>query len=125
MTKTTTDDNGDGIAKPKEELGRIAAEADPQARVRPIYDQYIDRVGQVVLGYVIGFARGDIFVDLGNGRDVGKPEVLAVLPRTEQVGSERYSQGERIRAVIKDVLEIAKGPQIILSRWSPELTRTD
>jgi len=102
-------------------LGRIAAQNAKQVlyqRVREaerenIYNEYIDRVGEVLNGTVKRFERGDIVIDLGRTE--------AVVPRSEQARHERYSQGERIRAVIVDVHKQPKGPQIVLSRTDPRL----
>src|SRR5512134_1844314 len=114
---------GDEILIPisTEGLGRIAAQSAKQVlyqRVREaerekVYNEYIDRVGEVVNGTVKRFERGDIIVDLGRTE--------AVVPRNEQARHERYSQGERIRAVIVDVHKQPKGPQIVLSRTDPRL----
>ncbi|HEX6904598.1 MAG TPA: transcription termination factor NusA [Thermoanaerobaculia bacterium] len=102
-------------------LGRIAAQNAKQVlyqRVREaerenIYNEYIDRVGEILNGTVKRFERGDIIVDLGRTE--------AIVPRSEQARHERYSQGERIRAVIVDVHKQPKGPQIVLSRTDPRL----
>jgi N utilization substance protein A len=104
-----------------EGLGRIAAQSAKQVlyqRIREaerekIYNEYIERVGEIVNGTVRRFERGDIIVDLGRTE--------AVVPRGEQSRHERYSQGERIRAVIVDVHTQPKGPQIVLSRTDPRL----
>jgi len=104
-----------------EGLGRIAAQSAKQVlyqRVREaerenVYNEYIDRVGEIVNGTVKRFERGEIIVDLGRAE--------AAVPRSEQSRHERYSQGERIRAVIVDVHTQPKGPQIILSRTDPRL----
>jgi N utilization substance protein A len=106
-----------------EEMGRIAAQTAKQIlfqKVRDavraqIYEQYIDKVGDLVNGMVKRFERGDIIVDLGN--------VESLLPRKEQSRGEQWNQGERVRVVIDDVLKEAKGPQIITSRSSPELLK--
>jgi N utilization substance protein A len=106
---------------PTDGLGRIAAQSAKQVlyqRVREaerenIYNEYIDRVGEVLNGTVKRFERGDIVVDLGRTE--------AVVPRSEQARHERYSQGERIRAVIVEVHKQPKGPQIVLSRTDPRL----
>ena len=106
---------------PTDGLGRIAAQSAKQVlyqRVREaerenIYNEYIDRVGEVLNGTVKRFERGDIVVDLGRTE--------AVVPRAEQARHERYSQGERIRAVIVEVHKQPKGPQIVLSRTDPRL----
>ncbi|REJ83366.1 MAG: transcription termination factor NusA [Acidobacteria bacterium] len=114
---------GDEILRPlsTEGLGRIAAQSAKQVlyqRVREaerekIYNEYIDRVGDIVNGTVRRFERGDIIVDLGRTE--------AVVPRSEQSRHERYSQGERIRAVIVDVHTQPKGQQVVLSRTDPRL----
>ncbi|MFL6202148.1 MAG: transcription termination factor NusA [Thermoanaerobaculia bacterium] len=114
---------GDEIHFPisTEGLGRIAAQSAKQVlyqRVREaerenVYNEFIDRVGEVLNGTVKRFERGDIIVDLGRTE--------AVVPRQEQARHERYSQGERIRAVIVDVHKQPKGPQIVLSRTDPRL----
>jgi N utilization substance protein A len=114
---------GDEIHLPisTEGLGRIAAQSAKQVlyqRVREaerenIYNEFIDRVGEVLNGTVKRFERGDIIVDLGRTE--------AVVPRSEQARHERYSQGERIRAVIVEVHKQPKGPQIVLSRTDPRL----
>ncbi|HEX2463422.1 MAG TPA: transcription termination factor NusA [Thermoanaerobaculia bacterium] len=104
-----------------EGLGRIAAQSAKQVlyqRIREaerekIWNEYKDKVGDVVNGTVRRFERGDIIVDLGG--------VEAVVPRNEQSRHERYSQGERIRGVIIDVHTQPKGPQIVLSRTDPRL----
>jgi N utilization substance protein A len=106
---------------PTDGLGRIAAQSAKQVlyqRVREaerenIYNEYIGRVGEVLNGTVKRFERGDIVVDLGRTE--------AVVPRQEQARHERYSQGERIRAVIVEVHKQPKGPQIVLSRTDPRL----
>jgi len=104
-----------------EGLGRIAAQSAKQVlyqRIREaerenVYNEFIDRVGEVVNGTVKRFERGDIIVDLGRTE--------AVVPRSEQARHERYSQGERIRGVIVEVHKQPKGPQIVMSRTDPRL----
>ncbi len=106
-------------------FGRIAAQTAKQVilqRIREaeremMYDEYIDRVGEVVTGIVQQAGdRNNVLVDLG--------KVEALLPRSEQVDGERYEQGSRIKAVITDVRTGTKGPQVILSRRDPELIKT-
>src|SRR5580765_1149575 len=108
-----------------ENFGRIAAQTAKQVilqRIREaeremMYDEYIDRVGEVVTGIVQQTGdRRNILVDLG--------KVEALLPGPEQVDGERYEQGSRIKAVIREVRTGTKGPQVILSRRDPELIRT-
>ena len=87
-----------------ENFGRIAAQTAKQVilqRIREaeremMYEEYIDRVGEVVTGIVQQTGdRRNILVDLG--------KVEALLPRSEQVDGERYEQGSRIKAVITEV----------------------
>src|SRR5437899_291172 len=106
---------------PMEELGRIAAQTAKQIlfqKVRDavrsnVYEQYIDKIGDLVNGYVKRFERGNIIVDLGN--------LEAILPRSQQSRDEQWNQGERIRVVINNVSKESKGPQVEVSRTSPEL----
>jgi N utilization substance protein A len=108
-----------------ENFGRIAAQTAKQVitqRIREaerqmMYEEYIDRVSEVVTGIVQQAGdRNNVLVDLG--------KVEALLPRSEQVDGERYEQGSRIKAVITEVRSGTKGPQVILSRRDPELIRT-
>ena len=105
-----------------ENFGRIAAQTAKQVilqRIREaeremMYEEYIDRVGEVVTGIVQQAGdRNNVLVDLG--------KVEALLPRSEQVDGERYEQGSRIKAVIIEVRSGTKGPQVILSRRAPQL----
>jgi N utilization substance protein A len=103
------------------QLGRIAAQAARQMlfqRVREaerdnIYNEYIGKVGDLVNGIVKRFERGDIVIELGRTE--------GVVTRQHQVRHERYSQGDRIRAVIVDVTKDANKPQVVLSRTAPQL----
>jgi N utilization substance protein A len=109
---------------PTEDLGRIAAQTAKQILVQKVreairekvFEEYIDRKGELVNGTIKRFERGDIVVDLGNNLE-------AVLPKTEQVRSENWNQGERIRVVIADVTKEQKSPQIKLSRASADLLK--
>ncbi|MBA3248534.1 MAG: S1 RNA-binding domain-containing protein, partial [Pyrinomonadaceae bacterium] len=94
---------------PMEEMGRIAAQTAKQIlfqKVRDavranVYEQYVDKIGDHINGFVKRFERGDMIVDLGT--------VEAILPRKEQPRGEQWGQGERIRVVINDVAKEAKG----------------
>jgi len=107
--------------KETEKLGRIAAQTAKQViaqRVREaerekIYDEFSQRVGEVVNATVKRFESGDIIAEVGR--------VEAQVPRKEQSRAENYSIGDRVRAVIKAVSKNAKGPQVILSRTDPAL----
>ena len=112
------------LPMPLEDLGRIAAQTAKQIlfqKVRDavrqqIYEEYIDKVGAIINGFVKRFERGNIIVDLSNNLE-------AVMPRSQQSRGETWNQGERIRVVISDVLKESKGPQIEVSRTSPELLK--
>jgi N utilization substance protein A len=107
--------------KPTEVLGRIAAQTAKQVifqKVREaerdnIFNEYNQRVGEVVNGIVKRFENGDIVLEVGRNE--------AALPRKEQSRAESYSPGDRVRCVIKGVNRGAKGPQIVLSRTDPAL----
>ena len=109
---------------PTEELGRIAAQTAKQILVQKVreairdkvYEEYIDRKGEIVNGTVKRFERGDMIIDMGNNLE-------AVLVKNEQVRSENWNQGERIRVVISDITKDPKGPQIRASRTSAELLK--
>ena len=107
--------------KPTEVLGRIAAQTAKQVifqKVREaerenIFNEYNQRVGEVVNGIVKRFENGDIILEVGR--------IEAVLPRKEQSRAESYAPGDRVRCVLKGVNRSAKGPQIVLSRTDPAL----
>ena len=109
------------IQKDTEDLGRIAAQTAKQiifqkvreAERENIYEEYRDRIGDIVNGTVKRFEKGNIIVDLGRYE--------SIMRKSEQSRAERYSQGERIRAVIIDVKKESKDPQIELSRTDHRL----
>jgi len=110
------------IETPKD-FGRIAAQTAKQVifqRIREaerdmMYDEYQDRIGEIVTGIVQQSDQRYTLVDLG--------KVEALLPESEQVDTERYDHGSRIKAVIVDVRDHTKGPQVIVSRRNEELIR--
>lgn len=110
-----------GIQKDIQDLGRIAAQTAKQiifqkvreAERENVYNDYYDRTGDIVNGTVKRFEKGNIIVDLGRYE--------AILRKSDQSRSERYSQGDRIRAVIVDVKKESKDPQIELSRTDSRL----
>ncbi|MFL6375674.1 MAG: transcription termination factor NusA [Pyrinomonadaceae bacterium] len=117
---------GDMLLLPlnREEMGRIAAQTAKQILVQKVreairekvYDEYVDRKGELINGTVKRFERGDMIIDLGNNLE-------AIVPRQEQSRGEMWNQGERIRVVIVDVTKEQKGQQIRCSRASPELLK--
>jgi transcription termination/antitermination protein NusA len=76
-----------------------------------IYEDYRMRINEIVTGSVQQILHGDIYVNLGRTE--------ALLPQKHQIKRERYHQGNTIRAIIIDVKQDTKGPQIILSRTDP------
>ncbi|HUU34426.1 MAG TPA: transcription termination factor NusA [Vicinamibacterales bacterium] len=107
--------------KSTEVLGRIAAQTAKQVifqKVREaerdnVFEEYNQRVGEVVTGVVKRFEQGDMIVEVGR--------IETILPRKEQSRAESYNQGDRVRAVIRGVSKNAKGPQVVLSRTDPAL----
>ncbi len=100
-------------------FGRIAAQSAKQVIIQKmkdaerdaVYASYIDRKGEIINGIVQRIDRGDIIVNLGHTE--------AILTVREQVPRESYRRGDRIRALILDVLQESRGPQILLSRTHP------
>ncbi len=101
-------------------FGRIAAQSAKQVIIQKmkdaerdaVYASFIDRKGEIINGIVQRFDRGDIIANLG--------QTEGILPNREQIPKESYRRGDRIRALIMDVLHDTRGPQIILSRTHPE-----
>jgi transcription termination/antitermination protein NusA len=101
-------------------FGRIAAQSAKQVIIQKlkdaerdaVYSNFIDRKGEIINGIVQRFDRGDIIVNLGTTE--------GVVPVREQVPRESYRRGDRIRALILDVLYDTRGPQVVLSRTHPD-----
>ena len=110
------------MVTPKD-FGRIAAQTAKQVvvqRIREaertmIFDDFIDRAGEVVTGIVQRNSNGTLFVS------VDKTE--GILPLKEQVPGEHFEIGERIKVYIMDVKRTTKGPQVFLSRSHPGLVK--
>jgi transcription termination/antitermination protein NusA len=110
------------LTTPPADLGRIAAQSAKQvlyqkvreAEREKVFNEFKDKMGELENGYVKRFERGDMIIDL-NGKTEG------IIPRSQQSRAERYSQGDRIKAVIVDVHTQPKGPQVVLSRTDPRL----
>ena len=105
------------------EFGRIAAQTAKQVvvqRIREaergmIYDEYVNREGDIVTGVVQRYEQKNVIVDLG--------KVEAVLPAQEQIPGEVYQSFERIKTYVVEVKKTTKGPQIMLSRTHPGLIK--
>jgi transcription termination/antitermination protein NusA len=113
---------GDFIAEPLPpvDFGRIAAQNAKQVIVQKVrdaerermYDEYKDRIGEIVHGTVKRVEYGNVIVDLGRGE--------AIVRRDESLPRETFRPGDRIRAYVYDVRREQRGPQIFLSRTHPE-----
>ena len=112
---------GDLIEEPMEkvEFGRIAAQAAKQvimqkvreAERNQVAERYADKVGTLVSGTVKRMERGNAIVDLGDAE--------AMLPKSGMIPREGLRPGDRIRALLEKIDAEARGPQLILSRLSP------
>ncbi len=104
----------------KDDFGRIAAQTAKQVIIQKIREaekesalaEFGQKEGDIVLGHVQRFERGNLYVDLGR--------VTAVMPYDEQIPGERYRPGERIRASLISVDETARGIFLKLSRAHPD-----
>ena len=104
---------------PPIDFGRIAAQTAKQVIVQRVreyerkrqYDEYKDRVGEIITGVVKRTEYGNLMVDLGRSE--------ALLRRDETIPRENLHNGDRVRAFIYDVREEPRGPQIFLSRTHP------
>ncbi len=102
-------------------FSRIAAQTAKQVIIQKvrdaeretIYNEYSDRIWEVITGMVRRFEKGELLIDLGRAE--------AVLPAKEQMPREVYRPGDRIRAIITDIRMTTKGPQIMLSRTHPSM----
>ncbi len=112
---------GDFIAEPLPpiDFGRIAAQSAKQVIVQKVreaerdrqFDEFKDRIGEVVNGVVKRVEYGNVIVDLGRGE--------AIVRRDELIPRENFRYGDRIRALIFDVRREQRGPQVFLSRTHP------
>ena len=103
--------------------GRIAAQTAKQvilqrlheAEHTAIFDEYAGKEGDIITGLVRRIEPKQIFVDLGRTE--------AVLPAIEQVPSEKYRVGQRLRVCLLEVVRTSKGPRVVVSRSHPDLVR--
>jgi len=113
---------GDAIADklPPFTLGRIAAQSAKQVIVQKVrdaerdrqYDEFKERIGEIINGVVKRAEYGNVIVDLGRGEGIVRRDDL--IPR------ETFRVGDRIRAYVADVRREPRGPQIFLSRTHPQ-----
>jgi len=112
-----------GLKIDSEELGRIAIHQAKntiinkirEAEKEAIYNEYKNKIGELVIGFYQRSEFGNIIVNLG--------KTEGVIPKVEQSPADHFKQGERIKSVIIDVKREAKGPQIILSRTHPKFLK--
>ena len=113
---------GDWIAEtlPPFDFGRIPAQSAKQVIVQKVrdaerdrqYQEYKDRIGEIVNGVVKRAEYGNVIVDLGRGE--------AIIRRDELVPRETFKPGDRVRAYVYDVRREPRGPQIFMSRTHPQ-----
>ena len=113
---------GDHFAEslPPMDFGRIAAQSAKQIIIQKVrdaerdrqYEEYKDRVGEIINGTVKRVEYGNVIVDLGRGE--------AIIRRDELIPREQYRYGDRVRGYIYDVRREQRGPQIFMSRTHPQ-----
>ncbi len=105
---------------PPMDFGRIAAQSAKQVIMQKVreaererqFDEFKDRVGEIINGAVKRVEYGNVIVDVGRGE--------AVLRRDQLINREAFRTGDRVRAYIREVRAEVRGPQIFLSRTAPE-----
>ena len=105
------------------DFGRIAAQTAKQVVVQRIreaerrnsYDEFVNKQGEIVTAKIERINNGTMFLSVGNSE--------AILPLSEQVKTESFNVGDRIKVYVIDVKKATKGPQIFLSRSHPGLVR--
>lgn len=111
------------IESTPDNFGRIAAQTAKQVvlqRIREaerdaLYSSFHEREGEIVQGTVKAIEQGNITVDLGR--------IEGVLPKNEQIPTERYRHNQKIRALITEVNKASRGPQVLLSRTHRNMLR--
>jgi len=114
---------GDFIEEPIDsvEFGRIAAQTAKQVIVqkvreaerRKVIEAYTDREGTLVMGQVKRVERGNVYVDLGDNAE-------GYIPREDMIPRESVRPGDRIRGYLHSITSEPRGPQLFISRTSPE-----
>jgi len=115
---------GQFVMEPMDSIGfgRIEAQTAKQVIVqrvrdaerRKVVEAYKDRVGELVTGIIKRIERGNVFLDLGGN-------VEAFIPREEMIPREAVRSGDRLRGYLKEVRQEARGPQLFVTRTSPDL----
>ncbi len=121
--KIKTDAQIDDVLKdplPPLDFGRIAAQSAKQVIMQKVreaerarqFEEFKDRVGQIINGLVKRIEYGNVIVDVGRGE--------AILRRDQLINRETFRVGDRVRTYIREVRSELRGPQIFLSRTQPE-----
>jgi N utilization substance protein A len=111
------------VATEQKDFGRIAAQTAKQVIIQKIkdaerdnvYEEFKNREGELITGLVKRYSHGNLVISVGHGE--------AVIPQKEQSPRENFRTGDRIRAYLATVERTQRGPEIVLSRNSPELVR--
>lgn len=104
-------------------FGRIAAQAAKQVMIQRlreaersiVYDEFSNRTDDVITGIIQRIEQKNVYIDLGKAE--------AVLPASEQIPTETYVAGERLKCYVVEVRKTTKGAQILLSRTHPGLLK--
>jgi len=112
----------DGVDVTPAGFGRIAAQTAKQVILQKIREtekdlvlkEYTSKVGEIVIGTIFRIDNGNMTLDLG------KSHAQASMPYAEQVSTEQYRGGQKMKVLVKEVRETSKGPEIIVSRSDPK-----
>lgn len=104
-------------------FGRIAAQAAKQVMIQRlreaerniVYDEFSDRMDDIITGIIQRIENKSVYVDLGKAE--------AILPASEQIPTETYTVGQRIKCYVVEVRKTTKGAQILVSRTHPGLLK--
>lgn len=104
-------------------FGRVAAQAAKQVMIQRlreaersiVYDEFSDRTDDIITGIIQRIEQRNVYVDLGKAE--------AVLPASEQIPTETYTIGQRIKCYVVEVRKTTKGAQILVSRTHPGLLK--
>ncbi|WP_298760917.1 transcription termination factor NusA [uncultured Megasphaera sp.] len=104
-------------------FGRVAAQAAKQVMIQRlreaersiVYDEFSNRQDDIITGIIQRIEQRNVYVDLGKAE--------AVLPVSEQIPTETYTVGQRIKCYVVEVRKTTKGAQILVSRTHPGLLK--
>lgn len=106
-----------------ESLGRIPAQTAKQVMIQrfredersSIYNEYVDRVGELVTGMAQRYEGGALVISIGRAE--------GFMPRSEQIPGEQHQPGERVRCMILDVRDAGNQVKIVLTRAHPDFIK--